>query len=64
MDLKQIYKIAHMRSMLFIPEDVERCPLLNSDGGTITSMKSIRRPHFDARCLQGSHQIAQISKML
>ena len=40
MDLKQIYKIALMRSMLFIPEDMERCPLLNGDGGIIIGMKS------------------------
>lgn len=61
MDLKQIFKIVHMRSTLFIPEDMERCLLPNSDRGIITIMKFTRRPHSQTICLQGSHYIAQIS---
>lgn len=61
MDLKQFFTTVHMRSTLFIPEDMERCSLLNSDRGIITSVKFMRRPHSQTICLQGSHYIAQIS---
>lgn len=46
MALKQILQIAHMRSTLFVPKDIRRSLLWNSDGEIITIMKSIRRPHF------------------
>lgn len=61
MDLKHIFKIVHMRSTLFIPEEMERCSLLNSDRGIITIMKFTRRPHSQTICLRGSHYVAQIS---